>query len=267
VLETTPTSAVEMLAQREGAFFNAPPLPFGGIAGAAAITVDESDSAAGQVLLLGGRVGCGPSENNVVPTRSVQTVHLVDLATGACTPQPNLLCACSESVAARLLDGRVIYAGGVGDGGDSLSLAEVLEPLVLGATAATRTWRALPSLSVGRKGCAGCVLSDGRFAVLGGKIPNDHRGFFRTSSCEALSSGVGGHWKALPPMHHSRFDISCAAVAKCVIVAGGQFECHCSNCRMEVFDEVLDRWLIPPCNLSHSGGALQSTGRALLSDC
>jgi hypothetical protein len=47
------TSSVEMLSSSEGAFADLPPLSCGGIEGAAAIAVDESDSAAGQVLLLG----------------------------------------------------------------------------------------------------------------------------------------------------------------------------------------------------------------------
>jgi hypothetical protein len=51
------TSSVEMLSSSEeegGAFVDLPPLSCGAIRGAAAIAVDESDSAAGQVLLLGG---------------------------------------------------------------------------------------------------------------------------------------------------------------------------------------------------------------------
>jgi hypothetical protein len=50
------TSKVEMLSPSEegGAFVDLPPLSSGGIFGAAAIAVDESDSTAGQVLVLGG---------------------------------------------------------------------------------------------------------------------------------------------------------------------------------------------------------------------
>jgi hypothetical protein len=49
----TSSTEVEMLSS--GAFVDLPPLSRGGIHGAAAIEVDESDSAAGQVLLLGGK--------------------------------------------------------------------------------------------------------------------------------------------------------------------------------------------------------------------
>jgi hypothetical protein len=62
-----------------------PPLSCGEILDAAAVTVDESGSAAGKVLLLG---GCTAGQGGI------SKVRLVDMATGVCTPQPNLLCAC-----------------------------------------------------------------------------------------------------------------------------------------------------------------------------
>jgi hypothetical protein len=76
------TSSVEMLSSTLAAFEDLPPLSRGKVYGAAAIAVDESDSAAEQVLLLGGIDAIGSS---------LSTVQLVDLATGACAPQPDLL--------------------------------------------------------------------------------------------------------------------------------------------------------------------------------
>jgi hypothetical protein len=64
--------------------------------------------------------------------------------------------------------------------------------------------------------CSGCVLSDGRFAVLGGYSTGSY-----TSSCEALTLGDDEHWAPLPRMRESREYFACAAVAGCVIVAGG----------------------------------------------
>jgi hypothetical protein len=104
-----PTSSVEILSSEEegGAFVDLPPLSCGGIFGAAAIAVDESDSAAGQVLLLG-----GVDADNAF----LSTVQLVDLATGACVPlQNNLLHRHYLPAASRLPDGRVVCAGGIGD--------------------------------------------------------------------------------------------------------------------------------------------------------
>jgi hypothetical protein len=106
------SSEVEMLSS--GAFVDLPPLSRGGIVGAAAIEVDESGSAAGQVLLLGGE-----DDDSIL-----STVHLVDLATGACARQPDLLHSRGFHAAARLPDGRIICAGDYG-GAEYLSSVEV----------------------------------------------------------------------------------------------------------------------------------------------
>jgi hypothetical protein len=92
-----------------------PPLSCGGVFGVAAITMEESDSAAGQVLLLG-----GPDSSH----HPLSTVQLVDLATGMCTTQPHLLRSRAYPAAARLPDGRVVCVGSVGRG-DAPSSAEI----------------------------------------------------------------------------------------------------------------------------------------------
>jgi hypothetical protein len=124
---------------------------------------------------------------------------------------------------------------------------------VQGAPGAAWSWRQLPAMSVGRGGCRGCVMSDGRFAVLGGSING-----VATSSCEALAIGDNEHWEPLLPMHDARDSFACAAVAGCIIVAGGV-----GRNSAEVFDEVLGRWLRLPFNLPHNGG-LGYMGSALL---
>jgi hypothetical protein len=230
-----------MLSKREGAFMELPPLSCGAIYGAAAIAVEESHSALGQVLLLGGR-----NQDHA----ATSSVRLVDLATGVCTPQSNLPYARSYFAAARLPDGSIACAGGTG--GLSTAAAEMWGAPMRGALDVARTWRELPAMIVGRSGCRGCVLSDGRFAVLGG-FSNDAF----TSSCEALTLGGDEHWSPLPPMHDSRAHIACGAVAGCVIVAGGYRK------SAEVFDEVLGWWLRLPHDLPYSGG-LHDMGSALL---
>jgi hypothetical protein len=71
-------------------------------------------------------------------------------------------------------------------------------------------------MSVGRSACCGCVMSDGRFAVLGGAETGG-----ALSSCEALVIGEAAHWEPISPMHDTRVLFACAAVAGCVIVARG----------------------------------------------
>jgi hypothetical protein len=231
----TTTASVESISSGEGAVFvTLPPLSCGGIFGAVAIVVEGSDSAAGQVLLLGGR------DSSLDP---LSTVQLVDLATGACTLQPQLLRMRAHPAAARLLDGRVVCAGGVGI--DMSSSAEVWGPPEQGAQNAAWTWTVLPNMSTAHSGCGGCVMSDGRFAVLGGGRGTDYEPM---SSCEALTLGDSTYWEPLPPMHDARMDFACAAFAGCIFVAGGR------NCQSaEVFDEVLGRWLRLPRDLPRVG--------------
>jgi hypothetical protein len=237
------TSSVEMLSsEEEGVFVALPPLSCGGIAGAAAIAVEESDSAAGQVLLLGGEMAQG----------LVSTVLLVDLATSVCTPgRPDLLRSRFHFAVAGLPGGRIVCAGGYGGGFQS---AEMWGPPVQGAPDAAWTWRQLPATSVVRFGSSGCVMSDGRFAVLGSTS-----GGVAMSSCEALAIGDDGeHWAPLQPMHDARDSFACAAVAGCVIVTGGW-----GRRSAEVCDEVLGRWLRLPFNLPHAGW-LACMGSAIL---
>jgi hypothetical protein len=131
---------------------------------------------------------------------------------------------------------------------------ELLEPPVQVALDAAWTRRELPALNAGRFGCRGCVLSDGRFAVLGGMNSNGEL----LSSCEALAVGDGEHWELMPPMHDARGFFAGAGVAGCVLVAGGQ-----GLKSAEVFDEVLDRWLRLPYDLPLDSD-LRAMGSVLL---
>jgi hypothetical protein len=242
-----------------GAFVELPPLSCGAIFGAAAVVVEEKDSVRGQVLLIGG------SGHGGVLTSSVQ---LVDLATGVCTPQADLLHASRRFAAARVLDGRIVCAGGVRHLVPTTA-AEMLGPPVQGAMDAAWTRRELPAMSVARHGCGGCVLSDGHFAVFGGRL-GEMSNFASTSSCEALVFGTDEHWTPLPPMHDARSYFACAAVAECIIVAGGlrtsaeaYDEALGRWLRLEVYDEALGRWLRLPCGLPSNGG-LWVMGSALI---
>jgi hypothetical protein len=95
-------------------------------------------------------------------------------------------------------------------------------------------------MSSARCGGKGCVLSDGRFAVFGGRF---------TASCEVLTlDGDGERWAPLPPMRVARDGFACAAIGGCVIVAGG---IDSSMAAAEVYEEALGRWRRLPCKLPH----------------
>jgi hypothetical protein len=229
--------SVEMLSVEEGAFVSLPPLscrPLR-IRGAVALAVEESESAAGQVLLLG---ASGTSRGD-----TGRSVHLVDLATGVCTPDSNLRQSRIYSAAARLpASGRIVCAGGFHPS------AEIYGPPSLGVQDGPWTWGGIPTpMELERHGSCGCVLSDGRFAILGGTIMT-HHGSVPLSSCETLSidEETGPHWAPMPSMLDSRTSFACAAIAGCIIVAGGH-----NRTSAEVFDEALGRWFRLPHSLPY----------------
>jgi hypothetical protein len=237
------TSEVEMLSS--GAFVDLQPLSRGGIFGAAAVEVKENDSATRHMLLLGG----SDADDSIL-----STLHLVDLATGACARQPDLLHSRVGHAAARLPDRRIICAGGCDAAYAILSSAEVWGASVQGAAGAPWSWRELPAMIDEHWGCCGCVMGDGRFAVLGGSGMGGP-----VSSCEALVVDGGAHWEPLPPMHDARHHFARAAVAGCFIVAGGV-----GRTSAEVYDESRNRWLRLPHGLPYENGHLHSMGSALL---
>jgi hypothetical protein len=271
------SSRVEILSEGAEAFVNLPPLSRGKISGGTAIAVDESESAAGRVLLIVGVAS---------PGGITSSVHLVDLATGICTPQPEMLNAHYGFAAAKMMDGRVVCAGGRGPGYISaaalrnpgtapvaggglttpatLATAEVFGPPLQGGADAAWTWRALPDMSVDRFMFCGCMMCDGRFAVFGGGNPFTG---LTMPTCEALTfhgdNYADAHWEPLLPMHDAREGSTCAAVAGCVIVAGGDGRTFC-----EVYHEARGRWLrLPlPCDVpcEHFLGGIDGMGSALL---
>jgi hypothetical protein len=168
-------------------------------------------------------------------------VVLYETATGACARQPDLLHSRLGHAAARLPDGRIICAEGYDDADVHLSSAEVWGPPAQGGADVAWTWTELPAMSAARYACCGCVLSDGRFAVLGGYGTGGP-----LSSCEAMVMGDAAHWEPLSPMHDSRGFFARAAVAGCVIVAGGM-----GLKSAEVYDESRNRWLRLPCDLPY----------------
>jgi hypothetical protein len=62
-------------------------------------------------------------------------------------------------------------------------------------------------------------------------------------------------WHSLPPMHHARCFFACAAVVRCIIVAGGD-----GTSTAEVYDEALNRWIQLPYEVRTQAGQHPSGG-------
>ena len=106
------------------------------------------------------------------------------------------------------------------------------------------------------------MLNDGRFAVFGGIGVSHVDGSIVTlDSCEALVLDNGAErWEPLPPMLEARCNFACAAVGRCVIVAGGQTD-DTRLSSAEVYEEAAGVWRRLPCTLPR---ALSCMGSALL---
>jgi N-acetylneuraminic acid mutarotase len=108
----------------------------------------------GQVLIAGTIVqSCG-----AVPCT---TTELYDPASNSFSASGALNTARYNHSAVRLLDGRVMVAGGIGSGNSALTSSETYD-------AKTGTWTTRASLSVARANQAAVVVEDGRVFVAGG---------------------------------------------------------------------------------------------------
>lgn len=109
--------------------------------------------------------------------------------------------------------------------------AEVWGPPGQEAQDVAWTWTELAAMNTAQYGWWGCVMSGGQYAVLSGM---GYASSGPMSSCEALTLGENTHWESLPPMHDTRTEFAYAAVAGCIIVAGGQ-----NHQSAEVLDEMM----------------------------
>ena len=139
-----------------------------------------------------------------------------------------------SAVIGLLQSGRVIVAGGCSErDGCALDTAEQWDPV-------QDTWTALPPLALKTPdGAAGCVLLNGRFAVVGGVDMIDEH---------CLEDGevydpIAGRWDPLPNMATGRKDHALVAVAGGMIAIGGA---QMKGAADELYDEESGRWLALP---------------------
>jgi hypothetical protein len=114
----------------------------------------------GRVLVAG---GCGAFDLDENCVKVLTSAELYNPATGTWSATGSMVVGRVGHTATRLLDGRVLVAGGDSSG----TSAELYEPT-------TGTWSRTGSTSVGRFGGLATLLLDGRVLVAGGGLgPND----------------------------------------------------------------------------------------------
>jgi WD40 repeat protein len=110
----------------------------------------------GRVLVVGGSTTFDTSNETA-------KVDLYDPATNTWTAGPSLAKARFSHSATRLLDGRVVVAGGFGSGGGTANSCELFEP-------ATNIWSSCGTLTNTRAGHEAHLLPDGRVALVLGDV-------------------------------------------------------------------------------------------------
>jgi hypothetical protein len=119
----------------------------------------------GRVLIAGGDQTylpeCQGCSAVAVMDRFLASAELYDPKSGKFSPAGSMKAARSGHTATPLSDGRVLLAGGTGDGTTALYTAELYDPT-------TGTFAPTGSMAVGRWHCAAALLPDGRVLILGG---------------------------------------------------------------------------------------------------
>jgi N-acetylneuraminic acid mutarotase len=118
----------------------------------------------GRILIVGGLGGPGTPSATGLQYQSLRQAEIFDPAVGAFTGAGTMAEGRALQVAARLSDGRVLVAGGLGGAGAStaLSTAERFDPT-------TASWSAVAPMAQGRTGASATTLGNGMVLVTGGE--------------------------------------------------------------------------------------------------
>jgi hypothetical protein len=155
----------------------------------------------------------------------------------------------SGAVCGLLPGGRVIVAGGAkGDPNPFthvthfLATAELWDP-------ETNVWTELPPMTTARVNAAGCVLQDGRFAVVGGHNDSDYTDGGLLCDGEVYDC-ARNEWRLLPaPMGMvggGRHSAALVPVAGGMLICGGDADDQSRDDQVELWDEESQLWLKLP---------------------
>lgn len=141
-------------------------------------------------------------------------------------------------IAVRLLDGRVLVAGGNSPNGDVLTSAEIYDP-------ATGLWSPAGDLSVPRAHHTANLLNDGTVIVIGGQVVLEvlaDRVRYLTYSSAEIYDPATGQWNSAgtmpsPHAHHASIVLANGNV----LVIGGDND-HLNQRSSSLFDPVTRNW-------------------------
>jgi N-acetylneuraminic acid mutarotase len=204
----------------------------------------------GRVLVVGGLAELTPG---VVST--LDSAELYDPNTNSWSTTGSMSIPRSRHSATRLLDGRVLVAGGRLKGA-SLATAELYDP-------ETGTWGPTGSMAIARDNFRAVLLSDGKVLVMGGVSANPN-GPLVQKTAEIFDPQTGS-WSETDKMANARFGHDAILLPDGRVLASGGANSagHCVFMpTAEIYDPRYEKWS----NISPMGAARGFHISALLPD-
>jgi kelch-like protein 9/13 len=166
-------------------------------------------------------------------------VEQYSLKLGVWTELPGMPTPRAE-LAAAILGNDLYVMGGCSAEGRGYEFFGMSTPRVEALNLPSCSWTRLPSMLIGRNGCASAVLG-GVVYILGGV---DHHDVI-LNTVERFNPCDAG-WKHGPPMHTFRSCCCAAVIHNRIYVAGGHDEWDREVTGLEMFDPIADAWFSQP---------------------
>jgi hypothetical protein len=171
--------------------------------------------------------------------RESNAVEQYSLKLGVWTELPGMPTPRAE-LAAAILGNDLYVMGGCSAEGRGYEFFGMSTPRVEALNLPSCSWTRLPSMLIGRNGCASAVLG-GVVYILGGV---DHHDVI-LNTVERFNPCDAG-WKHGPPMHTFRSCCCAAVIHNRIYVAGGHDEWDREVTGLEMFDPIADAWFSQP---------------------
>lgn len=162
--------------------------------------------------------------------------------------------AAGAETATLLRDGRVLVAGGEGQGGRTVASAELFDP-------ATGTWTDTGSMHVARRGHTATLLADGRVLVAGGwNLGSDSRAFVIAE----LYDPATGTWSETGSMSRWRYSPKANLLSDGrVLVTGGLISGGGDTRSAELYDPATGTWSLARSMSAAGTATLLPNGKVL----
>ena len=160
---------------------------------------------------------------------------MLSLASSGFSSTGDMVAARSDHIAVRLLDGRILVAGGRSDGRTGLATAELYDP-------SSGTWTATGSMTLGRFAHTAVLLADGRVLVVGGVPFSFSCADPPTSTSAEIYNPATGTWTRTGDLAFGRASAVAVVLADGRVLVTGGGRCGVIRNQAEIFDPAAGTW-------------------------